>query len=198
MVQHQNITLILAFSLLCSLFAACMPEIEGNEKETYFSTKTYFQRVIDDMADTTIILQKEAEINGVKEASTFTVERDSIFWQQEFQAFIEADINKPALVGQYRVDTLVTRDEVTGKKALKITYTALAEDLRTRSLIIWIRSDNRDVLGLQLETADKNVIYASGQTLRYRSGSSYQIDAHQEVVSQDRETYTLTSTFQYL
>lgn len=178
-----------------SIFTACSSQIEGKEKQAYFSTETYFQGVIDSLANETISLEKEGTINGQVDHQSLTITQDSIFWQREFQAFIDADINKPALIGQYIVDTAQSMDKVTGDSILAITYTARKENLTTQMMQLWL-TDRGTVKGLHIETADKNVIYASGQTLDYLAGEQYGVTAYQEVVTQARENYAMRVTFQ--
>lgn len=178
-----------------SIFTACSSQIEGKEKQAYFSTETYFQGVIDSLANETISLEKEGTINGQVDHQSLTITQDSIFWQREFQAFIDADINKPALIGQYIVDTAQSMDKVTGDSILAITYSARKENLTTQMMQLWL-TDRGTVKGLHIETADKNVIYASGQTLDYLAGEQYGVTAYQEVVTQARENYAMRVTFQ--
>lgn len=195
MVKHIKITTLFSWAVAFSLLTSCMPEIEGKEKETYFSTKTYFQEVIQSLSQEEITLLKEANINGEQENKTLRISQDSTFWQREFQVFMEADINKPALIGQYRVDTVATKDKVTSQEVKEIQYTAQSDDLRTRTMKVWVTVAEQEVVGIHIETSDKNVIYASGQTLSYLADKEYTIDAYQEVVSQPREAYTLRSVF---
>lgn len=182
--------------LLTTVFlTACMPEIEGTKKETYFSTDRYFTQLIDSLSKTTTTLVKRAIINAQTEVDTVVVEQDSIFWQREWQAFREADINKPALIDQYEVDTLLTTDTLFQTPVLEIRHTAQKEDLRTKELIVWLEPDNGEVRGFHLRTTDQNVIYRSGQSLTFIQNEGYTIDAYQQVVTQGEETYRLECTW---
>lgn len=184
-----------AYMVASGIFISCTPQIEGKEKQAYFSTETYFNGVIDSLAKETISLEKEGTINGQVDKRSLTITQDSIFWQREFQAFIDADINKPALIGQYMVDTAHSKDKVTGDSIVAITYTSRSNELTTQSMQVWLTTSGT-VKGLHITTADKNVIYASGQTLNYLAGEQYSLTAYQKVVSQDRENYALQVTFQ--
>ncbi len=182
--------------LLTTVFlTACRPEIEGTKKETYFSTDRYFTQLIDSLSGTTTTLVKRAIINAQTEVDTVVVHQDSIFWQREWQAFREADINKPALIGQYEVDTQLTTDTLFQAPVLEIRHTAQKNDLRTKELLVWLSPDTREVLGFYLRTTDQNVIYKSGQSLTFIRDEGYTIDAYQQVVTQGEETYRLESTW---
>jgi hypothetical protein len=117
--------------------------------------------------------------NGVKEERNIKVTD----WKNEFDLFIDADINKSAWRDSYTKDST----------ANKIVYRAKDEDLKTRSISIIL--DNAKLKQIVIKTKVDNLLYHSEETLTYREGLSYQIKKHQKVILLGLNDYLIEGKF---
>lgn len=114
---------------------------------------------------------KRTIINGVAESKTVS----GLDYRAELGPFISADINRPAWLDKYRVDSL-TRDG----QLQKLTYTALDDDLFTRRVVIAF--DNATVDSIYIEKASSLMIADTRRTLVYQPASGYSIRGAQQVL----------------
>lgn len=134
-------------------------------------------------------VNKWVYLNGKEEQQTLVL--DLARWEAEFSAFREADIDKPALVGKYSIDTLfVATDSLT-----RISYVALDEKLRTRYLHLYFKPgrDKPEYIEARLET--DNLFYQSEQDLEYAPGEYYSIKGKQDIWLLGQDTFAIKSVF---
>lgn len=140
-------------------------------------------------AENATSVNKYVYLDGKEEELTLTL--DLARWEAEFSAFREADIDKPALIGKYSVDTLfVATDSLT-----RVSYVALDENLRTRYLHLYFEP-NKDIpkyIEARLET--KNLFYQSEQDLEYVPGAYYSIKGKQDIWLLGQDTFAIKSVF---
>lgn len=180
---------ISAWLLLCTSSACTLNDVKGSKKLSHFSTAQYFTHLADSLSGTTVALVKTASINGKTAIDTFLIQQDTTFWQREFDAFIQADIDKPAMRGAYQLDTVQT-ETILGETYKTVHYYTDHEDLKTKSLRVQYTPSGK-VAWLRMEVADTNVIYRTRQVLRYSPDTGYVVKAAQEVVAQPAESYAI-------
>lgn len=134
-------------------------------------------------------LQKYAYLNGKEENQT--IQLDETRWNVEFTAFREADIDKPALNGKYKVDTLyIETDSMT-----HVSYIAKDDDLRTRYIHLYFKPNNPRPSYIEARVATKNVFYRSVQDLIFSPGEYYSISGYQNIWLLGEDSFAVKSVF---
>ncbi len=132
---------------------------------------------------------KNVYLNGEEEQQSIQLNHER--WEAEFSAFREADIDKPALIGKYLVDTLfIETDSLT-----RVSYIAQDPQLRTRYLHLYFKpgTSNPSYLEARLET--KNVFYQSVQELEFAPGEYYSISGFQDIWLLGQDSFSVKSVF---
>ncbi len=119
-------------------------------------------------------LNKRIEVNGVVQEASI----EQVDWEAELATFAQANINKPALIGRYSVDSM--RDAF---GSLRLDYQALDEDLKTRRVRVNCKSNcnYENVLALEVEAGMSSVIADTEQRLSWRP-DSFSISSRQDVL----------------
>jgi hypothetical protein len=154
--------------LISFLLLGCTPSTKKDEVRTiyYFDLKSYFQNLADSLNKTNQFIEKTVAKNEVKEEKNIKITD----WKNEFALFIDADINKSAWKDSYTKDST----------ASSINYTAKNEDLKTRSISIFM--DNGKPKQIVIKTRVDNLLYHGEETLIYNDGAFYEIKKHQKVI----------------
>ncbi len=174
--------------LFLLLAAACSTDAEvKNVAPPFFDLKAFF-------AEERIALKKvkaytkEIQLDDKSEQQKL----DSLDLSIELALFIKSDINKPAWLDQYKIDSLFD-----AKGQLHhIHYRAMDEDLRTRSLSIAF-SDSGQVDSLFVHNASSSMVAESDEWLSYIPQYGYQIKNRQLVTAQSEHTLTVDVKFVY-
>lgn len=134
-------------------------------------------------------VEKYVFLNGEEEQQTMVL--DEARWEAEFSAFREADIDKPALIGKYLVDTLfVTTDSLT-----RVSYIAKDEKLRTRYLHLYFKPGGAAPAYIEARLETKNLFYTSVQELAFAPGEYYSINGYQNIWLLGQDTFAIKSVF---
>lgn len=148
---------------------------EGEIVEKHFSTSDYFNQQTEKLIHKPVILIKTAFLNEKSGIDTINSENwGKKEWQKEFSVFKSADINKPALLGQYDIETIEENGVVTE------IYSARSQKARTRKLTV--EMSDGIVTQLEMTIKDENFIYKSDQLLMYFPDSLYIIKSKQDVL----------------
>ena len=150
--------------LCCGIWLiGCKPEIiSTQEKETFFDMEKYVNRVISDSLSTTVI--KTIQVNGKSEQKKLV---DYPLWL-DIKNFAQYNINKPALLDKYQVDSLQEGNE------LKVSYISLDEKHHVSELQIWYQEQHID--SIRVLTSLKSFIEESTLEIRWTPGKGYVID----------------------
>jgi hypothetical protein len=105
----------------------------------------------------------------MKDDSTEVVRKDSVDWLLELEPFTAININKPASINSYNVDSIYSNDK------LELTYTATDATVPLRKAVIWFSGQEADSL-LFISTVS-NPYYTSKETLSYKSPGNFNIIA---------------------
>jgi hypothetical protein len=168
------------------LFSACQLESSQAPKTTssrFFDLKTYFQQESESLTAKNPQLRKRLEIDGRIEEQTL----DSVDFSEELRLFAEADINRPAWLDKYAVDSLMQNGHLS-----RLTYRALKADLKTRELQIDFLDGKVSEIHIQkkFDTAIAN----TDQKLAYYPGKGYSIENRQKTVLQDPQVFKVEVT----
>ena len=163
-------------ALACGLVlmtAACQTrpaEVRQNvTSQFFFDLKGYFEKEAERLNAAQPRLKKTVAVNGKSEEKTLT-EQD---YEKELAVFLNADINRPAWLDQYQIDSTLT----TGRLQ-SIRYRATSPKLQVQE--IRIAFDQGKVSEIIIDKKADNIVAGSTQHLEYRPETGYQIRSLQE------------------
>ncbi|RAJ03905.1 hypothetical protein LX64_02782 [Chitinophaga skermanii] len=161
------------------MMASCQQQtqVAGNASP-YKSLKQIFQHEIASLQKADLVLKEEAELNGQKDGNMQARRSsDTALLQYLFKPFMDADITKPSLAGQYSVNTIA--NEFTGDT----TFIYLAKGNQTRPKEIILNVDKSGLLvSARISSTIKNLIYEHNQNLEYDKQKVARIYTTQKVM----------------
>lgn len=165
--------------LLIFIIVSCSKPEPKKANNTYTDIKGFFEAEVSRLSKSAVLIDKTVKRNDISETKTGI----SVNWANELSLFIESDINKPAWRDRYKI--------IENKN--RIHYTALDDELRTRS--IQIQKDlNGRLLHILIKNETQNNLYQSSEILSYFPDSFYTINKSQNVILLGSNTYTIKGT----
>ena len=155
----------------------------------YFDLEEYMDGQVILLWKTKATTTKEVFLNGKTEQRNIAA-LDSAQWRTELSSFIDADINKPAYIKRYSVDTINTNDSIRC-----IDYKALDDKLRTRELKVYFRKNDTIPVRLEAELKSNKIFYHSQEYVSYTRGISYVITGKQDVIFAKADTFAVHGEF---
>ena len=170
------------FGLLtfCALLSACNPEIKEGKTKRYFDLKGLIESQIKTlnkqkpMVQKTILMSEKSESQLVK----------TIDWAKELELFIQMDLNKPAFIQSYQVDS----------SSMSVNYKLKnTEKLPVKYLIISRIGEN----GISIEAlvSNENYLYQTERHLKLSLKSNkihdYQIEGFQKIIFGNKKTFKI-------
>ena len=165
-------TIIIWTTLLTVLLLGCQGEATNNQKPTknaFFDLKEFFKAEQTRLASLDLDFEKSAQFEGESYAGSHNEPLD-------LTIFSNADINKIAWINKYQADTLLTNNGA----IQKITYQAIAPDLRTKLLTITFNGDQVDRIDILKHS--KSFVAETKQQLVYQPQVGYEINQNQKVI----------------
>ena len=170
------------FGLLtfCALLSACNPEIKEGKIKKYFDLKGLIEIQIKTLNTQKPLVQKTILMSGKSESQSVK----TIDWAKELELFIQMDLNKPAFIQSYQVDS----SSMSVKYELKDT-----EKLPVKYLTISRVGEN----GLSVEAlvSNENYLYQTERhlklSLKNNKIDDYQIEGFQKIVFGDRKEFKI-------
>ncbi len=173
----KKIKILLILSVFCS---ACASETETVKTNRYFDLKGLIEKQIGLLQKQKPNVQKTILVSEKSENQQVT----SIDWTKELELFNQVDLNKPAYVGNYDVDS----SAMGVKYSLKNT-----ENLPVKFLAI--QRAGEDGISVEALMSSENYLYQSEKhlklTLRNNEVADYQIDGFQKVVFGDKKQFKI-------
>jgi len=174
----RNVVFLL-FTLL--FFGSCNPAEPKKQSSalTYFDIKGYFVKEakrlksLNPEIDKTVMVNQSAEHKKLKIAD----------WQKELSIFSDADINKSAWQGLFRLH------QEEGAK----TYLSDNEKVPVKSLHISYK--NGKIYGIEILISNANSLYTSNDTLSYFPDSLYQVKKTQHITLLKEKSYKIIGEF---
>ncbi len=124
-----------------------------------------------------------------KDGHSHIIERGNISWQEELDAFIESDINRPAWRGEFKVDTISL------ERVYVITYKTENEQIPVKNLVVTIDKDTRQCLQVTVDRSTDNFLYSSDQSLFFTTGEGYMMKGKLSVSFLFDSEYSIESEF---
>jgi len=164
-------------ALLLVLSCSFREESQPARSSSFFDVPEFIDGEIARLQKRHIGLRKFLQLNG--KADTLDVPAPDL--ETELDAFLKADINRPALGDAYAVDSLWAKDYLK-----KVIYRARKKELTVRQLSIHFQPDGM-VQEIRIRTLLENAI--SRQELRgwYKSGEAFQIRVEQKLLGKKED-----------
>ncbi|WP_158796751.1 hypothetical protein [Pedobacter sp. L105] len=167
--------------LILLFFGSCNPAAPKKQSSplTYFDIKGYFAKEakrlksLNPEIDKTVTVNQSAEHKKLKIAD----------WQKELSIFSDADINKSAWQGLFKlhqtqdVKTYISDNEKVPVKSLQVSY------------------QNGKIHGIEILISNANSLYTSSDTLSYFPDSLYQVKKTQHITLLKEKNYRITGKF---
>lgn len=170
-----------AFLMAVFLFSCGNPEQPKQETAgTYFDLKGYFNKEAQALNRRGPMVKKSVVVNDKAEEKQLKVTD----WQKELSIFIDADINKPAWKGEFKVS-----NNTNGS-----TYRSNNDQVPVKQVDIIRQGET--VKWITILIHNSNYLYSSTDTLSYYPDSLYQIRKSQQIKLLSPKRYRITGTFQ--
>lgn len=147
------------FLCCCLFFYACNNvQVEPGREKTYFDIPAYFETEAIALQEQKAELEKSAQKDGKPETQTIT----GPDWAREFEPFKSIDLNKPALAGEFKTDTVFSENN-----AFEITYSARNPEIDLQSVSLRFKNDT--LTELKVFRIMDNQVFSVRQNLEYNS-----------------------------
>jgi len=156
-------------------------------QKPFFDLRAYFQGQISGLTGTNGV-RKRVSANGKTEEKTFA----DIDFGRELSMFLNSDINRPAWLDKYKIDTLRIENDSTRSKM--IAYTTANEQLKTKDVKVYL--DKNDVpVEIDISNVDKSAFSDWRQDMTYRAGRGYRISNDQHFIFSKDSKVTIDADF---
>lgn len=179
----------------CMLFVlSCQQETQEANIIQYFDTEVFVAKEIETLSKMNWKAKKEVSLNGITERIE-NIEVDSSFLYQEFQLFRDANINKSALLGKYKMDSTWSIDpHFTLEEISSIRYSSLDETLKTDFIEFQSTDLAKKLVGVSALLSSKNFMHAYQKELHYLNYDDNNlimtVSAWEKIMFQDTLFYT--------
>lgn len=181
---HKMKLSILFFAGIILLFSCNNAEEKKAKRiNTYFDIAGFFDAEMDSLQKIDPTIKKTIWVDGVPETQELKITN----WKKELLAFKSSDINKPAWVDSYKIDTLF------GKDINIVRYTVTDADLKIR--FVEMEIENSECKNILVQSEEHNSVYSSSQRLSYKKGLGYTVESMQQVNFMDDRSYKIEVEF---
>ncbi len=166
----------------CIIFflAACGETTPPQElPKKYFDLKGYFQQEVTRLNQTKPLVHKTVEVNEATENKKVRIAD----WNKELANFIDADINKSAWQGSFKVS----------KNPKEELY--ISDDAKVLVKRLKISLEEGNIKGIEIILNTKNYLYQSTDTLTYLPGRFYEIRKTQQIKLLSTKRYAIKGLF---
>ncbi len=190
--KNALIFLVLLTAISCS-------DIKPKSVTVYFSIDSLMNDQAALLIENEASLQKEAVANG--DTAVSEMKPDSLSWANEFQIIRDLDINKPALIGQYRISE--GEDNNSNLKILE--YRAKNSALEVQTLEIYYLNKLENIKKIKVKALQSNSIFKSKKELEMKLDridgnlqiKEYRIHGFQKMILQDSVIFDVLGRVQY-
>lgn len=187
----MNIKSFLGYSIFIFFFTSCNGTVE-RDKQEYFDMEGLVSQQIRLLNSLDPYLIKKASINGVEEEKNRKL--DSAEWVSELSIFMETDINKPKLMGNYN------KEELEKDNQKVILYTA-KDPAEVQVEFLKIIYQNERLNSIESFFTEKNILYVTRRKLEMTFSqnqgepilSDYRITGQQKMILKDTINYKIDS-----
>lgn len=170
--------------LLCSCNKG-PAEIYYADQRYYYDLPSFINKQISNLASKGQWVRKKV----TKDGHTQFIERGNVDWTDELAAFIDADINRPAWRGEFKVDTISL------ERVWVITYKTDVKEIPVKNVVVTVDKDTRQCLQITVDRSTDNFLYTSNQKLFYTTGEGYMVKGKLSVSYLFDSEYAIESEF---
>lgn len=153
MSKFHLLLLLIAASLTCCTRTQQPPAI----KPPLFNFNEHFTKEAEQLSKAEAMLVKTLD----KEGKTETLELQNPDWKKELQPFLDLDLNKPALKGSYKIDTLSTNPQHVKYIAYdSVTIIRNVDFYGTDSIVV-----NKSISNMYYASAEKLTYHRNGYSI---------------------------------
>jgi hypothetical protein len=162
-------------------FVACSSA--DNEKQVanlrYFDLQGYFKKEEDRLKKLNPVIEKTVSVNNSTEHKSLRIAD----WKKELSAFTDADLNKKAWIGQFKIE----------KHPEMERYSSDQDKIPVKELKVTFKKGK--VSGIQMLLRNTNALYTSKDTLLYYPDSLYEVKKTQHIKLLTEKNYKITGLF---
>jgi hypothetical protein len=173
--------------------------LKSEKVSYYFSIDSLLVDQAKILMDNNATLLKSAIVNN--DTTAATISPDSLQWANELQVFIETDINKPAMKGNY---TITIEDDPQSNLMIK-SFKAISNKIAVQSLQVYFLEDLSNIRHVIIMTSEKNSIYSADKNLKLDFDviknnlrlMSFNVTGYQKMILQDTVNFSVTGKVKY-
>jgi len=179
-----------ALLLLVVGLAACEnPNQTTNASKTYFDLRGFMQTQIAHLQKNNPKVKKIILSQGKPIAKEVTIKD----WEKELRMFVNADINKTALIGTYTIKN-------TGNT---VTYTSKENKNTVQSMTVELDDSKKQAKSVMVIAGNENLLFSSGTQLKLYCKkaandqyqvTSYEIKGFQKIIMREKRPYEIKAT----
>jgi hypothetical protein len=157
---------------------ACSSEKDNHSLHTpaqFRDLKGFFSNEITRIQHSELLLYKTAQL-GKQQDSAVISSKDSTAVQDLLKPFIDADINKPSLTGNY--DTVHLTDQFNGSQS--VVYTARDPQIKPQQIMLSLDKSGQ-LQTVNVHSYTRNLVYESRQDLFYQYNKTIRITSFQKI-----------------
>jgi len=173
-------------------FLVLLEACDKDPSEIYFEGQLHYFDMPAFMAKQESNLQKKNQWvrkKVTKDGRTHFIECGDIDWKQELDPFMEADINRPAWRGEFKVDTISL------ERVNVITFKTVNEDIPVKNMVVTIDKATGQCLQVTVDRSTDNFLYSSEQKLFFTVGEGYMVKGDLAVTSLFESEYNVETEF---
>jgi len=182
--NHYQRLKYLHFLLLTILYSCRSNDNPDYNRPSYFNLSDFIENESKRLSAQKFGVDKTVFLNGKEERKSILI----IDWNNELNAFKEADINKKSLLGKYKVDSIGDGND------LLVKYSSLHENFRTKELTIQYNLNEKPVR-ITVTVATNNVLYSSRNQLIYEPEHGYWISGNQKIRFLEPDSFHVVARF---
>lgn len=171
---------VISLLTFCALLSACNEEVKENQVKKYFDLKGLIDKQIKSLNSKKPVVQKIVIIADSSENQSIK----TIDWSKELELFMQADLNKPAFIQSYQVDSSSMGVKYTLKESEKLPVKYLA-----------ISRAGEDGISIEAKINTNNYLYETERHLKLSLKNSeltdYQIDGFQKIVFGNKKIFKI-------
>lgn len=171
---------VIGLLTFCALLSACNEEIKENQVKKYFDLKGLIEKQIKTLNTQKPLVQKSIIVADSSENQLVK----TIDWAKEMELFIQADLNKPAFIQSYQVDS----------SSMGVKY-ILKETEKLPVKYLSISRVGEDGISVEALVNTDNYLYETERHLKLSIKNSeltdYQIDGFQKIVFGDKKIFKI-------
>ena len=160
-------------------------EVYYEDQRYYYDLPSFMAKQVDNLKTRKQRVRKHV----TKDGHSHIIERGDIDWDEELNAFKEADINRPAWRGEFKVDSISL------ERVYIITYKTENAEIPVKNVVVTIDKETRQCLQVTVDKQTKNFLYSSDQSLFFTTGEGYMMKGKLSVNFLFDSEYSIESEF---